>query len=886
MNSSSAVSANPDVVIATVVSDIARDFLSLADVLKIDPRFTAQVSPESIHDEFSRFKLWAGNIAAHRKGRRSLEYRLRDAAHLKTQTLNLLSALSEALHNALAIARGEKVPWDENVDSDSELSDEGSSKDDLQGSTELKQLLASTRTIITSLFRLSMAIRDPAPNNQSKSNLTIDKSFFEQHDIQHVKEKFPDSPMYLQDRLGRAISGRRQYLSYREEHHQKLTKNIEKIGFEKPTTEFTTNSTEATPIPGIGRLNSVNVLEEGEDAASQTSYAPSENANIRVPPLPKEAHNKDFFECPLCFLLVSIHTAAGWKQHVYRDLHPYCCTFEHCTTADRLYESRKSWFAHELEVHRTSWQCIEGCGKLLQTEADFEHHVQKRHADLASNRLYHALKRTSAKSASLQDSSQCALCGKRMSLRALQKHLGSHQQQLALFALPPNLNETEEPNSQEEGSIIVKNNGDEDISDISDKPESENSDVDDAPDPGESSNTNDLLQDLQEIKTEWSSYIREQCEAFITRPPQGRLERETTFADLKNLVLFQIQTRLNRLKKVHILAKQCAELEAEVSGTVEWMCTVMNKYSVTTEDMTTVSSGGSFQEANVPLKNITSEASYPEERPLDSDSSHRAQSIPLSPSSIDKGLLQYSPQLPENFPILETRNESTPTPSKTIMMDLNAIDAQFEQEFLPLCHEFLTNQATEADLRKRQHQALSESILVSIILKLDKVETDGNEDARIKRKEIVKRVQSILNRLDAKLMGTSTVVEQPRKQYNPAANPGEANSTILDEREKNLELEGQVESYDQQLSDMYKSRDGPQIVPKVETSSQENEEALAPQEYSWKQILLKICILWKIIHLTVRKQSLRKSINIFQTWKQIWRGCSEQWCQLRSIMKI
>lgn len=216
---------------------------------------------------------------------------------------------------ALAIIRGDKVPWDELSDSDSELSD--SLDNDLEGSTELKQLLVSVKTLITSLFRLSMAIRDPAPNSQSKSTITIDKSFYEQHDIQHVREKFQDAPDYLTERLGRAISGRRQYLTYREEHHQKLAKDIEKVGFEKPTTQFTTNSTEATPLPWIERSNSINVLDERDDAASQTSYATSVNATIRVPPLPKEARNKDFFECPLCFLFVSVHTSAEWKYVHY-----------------------------------------------------------------------------------------------------------------------------------------------------------------------------------------------------------------------------------------------------------------------------------------------------------------------------------------------------------------------------------------------------------------------------------------------------------------------------------------------------------------------------------------------------------------------------------------
>ncbi|KAJ4369653.1 hypothetical protein N0V83_005415 [Neocucurbitaria cava] len=441
--SSTAAPADAEVVIATVVWNIARVFLGLGDALAAEPRFAAQVAPTTVHDELSRFKLWAGNISAHRKGRRSLEYRLRDAAHLRSETHNLLAALSKALGDgkcfsktALAIIRKDKVPWDELSDSDSELSDSDDSNNDLEGSTELKQLLVSVKTLITSLFRLSMAIRDPAPNSQSKSTITIDKTFYEQHDIQHVREKFQGVPDYLTERLGRAISGRRQYLTYREEHHQKLTKDIEKIGFEKPTTEFTTNSTEATPLPGIERSNSINVLDEGDDAASQTSYATSVNATIRVPPLPKEARNKEFFECPL---------------------------------SDRLYDSRKSWFAHELEAHRTMWQCVEGCEMTFRAEADFKDHVRSKHEDLSSPSVLSALQRTSSKAASRNEQVGCALCRKSMSLRALQRHLGNHQQQLALFALPPNLENTEDdPEDSSQDSSRAGDRDHEDLSDLSD----------------------------------------------------------------------------------------------------------------------------------------------------------------------------------------------------------------------------------------------------------------------------------------------------------------------------------------------------------------------------------------------------------------------------------
>jgi hypothetical protein len=133
----------------------------------------------------------------------------------------------------LAIVKGEKTPWDEEESSDAESD---SSSDDLQGNTEIKQLRASIVTFNTSLFRLSMAIRDPAPTSQSSRTITVDKSFFEQHDINHVQSKFPNCAEFLSERLGRAISGRRQYLSYREEHHKKLAKHVEKIGVEDSRT--------------------------------------------------------------------------------------------------------------------------------------------------------------------------------------------------------------------------------------------------------------------------------------------------------------------------------------------------------------------------------------------------------------------------------------------------------------------------------------------------------------------------------------------------------------------------------------------------------------------------------------------------------------------------
>jgi hypothetical protein len=124
-----------------------------------------------------------------------------------------------------------------------------------------------------------------------------------------VRAKF-NRDDYLSERLGRAISARRRYLTYREEHHRKLSKNVEKIGYEEPKTIVTTNSTEATRLDGAEKYT---LDEDDEEILSQTSYAASENAALRVPGLPREARNQEHFECPLCYMIVSIRTQAAWK---------------------------------------------------------------------------------------------------------------------------------------------------------------------------------------------------------------------------------------------------------------------------------------------------------------------------------------------------------------------------------------------------------------------------------------------------------------------------------------------------------------------------------------------------------------------------------------------
>lgn len=79
---------------------------------------------------------------------------------------------------------------------------------------------------------------------------------------------------------------------------------------------------------------------------------------------------------------------------------------------------------------------------------------------------------------------------------------------------------------------------------------------------------------------------------------------------------------------------------------------------------------------------------------------------------------------------------------------LNMIADTFHTTFLPQVHSFTQHPPKDQKSRDFEYKKLSEAILTQILMKLDSVETEGNEGLRAKRKELVKETQGWLNELD------------------------------------------------------------------------------------------------------------------------------------------
>ncbi len=195
----------------------------------------------------------------------------------------------------------------------------------------------------------------------------------------------------LVDRLGKAITQRRQYLRYCRQHRDKTSKDTEpglslpSFGMLAPAihvytklfparkSSFSTPKSTLAPTQASALvLTADQTIEEEavDDTQSQTSYATSLDEHnsgcdhvIQFESVSKGIEHLSAYtvgkfkqsgirkrgrKCTLS-LLIAIVTNFH-RKHVLRDLRPYVCTFEDCEL--QLFPDRRTWFSHELKNHR------------------------------------------------------------------------------------------------------------------------------------------------------------------------------------------------------------------------------------------------------------------------------------------------------------------------------------------------------------------------------------------------------------------------------------------------------------------------------------------------------------------------------------------------------
>ncbi|KAM5343875.1 hypothetical protein ACJ41O_012412 [Fusarium nematophilum] len=419
-------------------------------------------------NEVTRFKMWAGNLAAHQSGPASLDHRLREAPHLQEQVVYLLSDISESLEDtmALLIPHMDSPETSENVQ-DEPASSEGSADrisendftdSDLDGDEDvsleagLSTLCTDIGEAIDCLLRLSVAIANPVPHERFRklgAGPSEDVSFYEEHDIRYVRDKFPKSDKSLSGALGKFITRRRQFFKYREAHHAKLAAGLDQENQKDTSRTELVPKTVASSLPE--HLKKTGVIDEdnrSDMAMSETSYATSagflmqEDGQIKpapplkVPPPPAEAE-KGAFECPFCYRMISAGTRRAWKRHVFGDLRPYTCLFSRCIESNTDFDRRHRWQLHLSQYHWRTWSCPFKCGHMFPSAVELENHVRHQHLPNAGDGQLSTVVARGEVSVSDDISKECPLCGHAASgLKSYLKHVGRHLEQLALFALP------------------------------------------------------------------------------------------------------------------------------------------------------------------------------------------------------------------------------------------------------------------------------------------------------------------------------------------------------------------------------------------------------------------------------------------------------------------
>ena len=428
------------------------------------------IKKNEVNDDLDRLNLFVGDIGGlhNPESPMSVESRLSGAKDVLTHILSLLSDLNEAAEDLLDIVAGDAQSLPCAI--------EDSREENIQDISETCELQKEIKGTITRLLRATTLIRQAKPSDNfakalSRKRYHIDNQF----DIAHVGEKHrklaANDRIWLRQRLGRAITHRRQVLSYNRDHHEQLdghgndrTEEPQVSTTDQPMSNPTLFTKATTFIPE--RIDP-SLLHAGEpdsedDVLSYTTISRSVDGNgeasttLRIPKLDNlRIGNSREFNCPFCFRIQRCKNDRVWRNHIFSDIRPYVCTFPNCDAP--YYGDINAWFQHEISCHRVVYKCFICSDATSYSEKTYVAHLKERHAkilDNAEGELEMSLARKPLTEIPAKDCPCCTEWVDRLKEREVlagtpilngtltvnptvfKRHLANHLEQLALFALP------------------------------------------------------------------------------------------------------------------------------------------------------------------------------------------------------------------------------------------------------------------------------------------------------------------------------------------------------------------------------------------------------------------------------------------------------------------
>jgi hypothetical protein len=410
------------------------------------------------------------------------EERRATASTAVPQTLTLSSHLSKAISTLLnaiiSLLTDFKAILDE---TDSQFCDDRASSDNGDALEETR--LELVEDSISDLHALIPALLNPAPHDAITDARYASISISQTLDQNHLDAKFPGAESVLRQRLSRLNWSRRVLRTSSQVKAEQPQQGISNplappIGLVEQSPVTVPPSIQSPPSAGAATtilppqtmlstdpstLQSAQSLfeqpqqdlESQSSVGSMTSYAATtrqtDDKTIPIPYPPRGCLEGLPFQCTICFRRIhDVKTKRRWKRHVFRDLRPYVCTFGGCWTQDVMYDSRREWFKHEIKAHRSRLPCFPPCQQSFEREDDFYHHLCESHSAGISIEQTRLLCELRWSRTTLPDELvECPLCDDEAFTNPakLEKHLGGHLEQIALFVLPRQDRTTDENDS-------------------------------------------------------------------------------------------------------------------------------------------------------------------------------------------------------------------------------------------------------------------------------------------------------------------------------------------------------------------------------------------------------------------------------------------------------